>query len=106
VFELYDERLALMLAEDGARFANWDQDETAVEQRYAEQDPARVAEQLVAAAHRLADRFDGVTGEDWQRTGERSDGARFTVETFARYFIHDPVHHVHDVEQGYARSAG
>jgi hypothetical protein len=27
----------------------------------------------------------------------RSDGATFTVETFARYFIHDPVHHFYDV---------
>ena len=26
----------------------------------------------------------------WERAGTRSDGARFTVETFARYFVHDP----------------
>jgi hypothetical protein len=38
-----------------------------------------------------------VTGDQWERTGRRSDGARFTVETFARYFIHDPVHHLYDV---------
>ena len=31
---------------------------------------------------------------------ERSDGARFTVDSFARYFIHDLIHHVHDVEPG------
>jgi hypothetical protein len=38
-----------------------------------------------------------VTGSQWQRTGRRSDGASFTVETFARYLIHDPVHHLYDV---------
>jgi hypothetical protein len=38
-----------------------------------------------------------VTGAQWQRTGSRSDGADFTVESFARYFIHDPVHHLYDV---------
>ena len=38
-----------------------------------------------------------MTGGQWQRTGRRSDGASFTVETFARYFIHDPVHHLYDV---------
>jgi hypothetical protein len=38
-----------------------------------------------------------VTEDQYQRSGRRSDGARFTVETFARYFIHDPVHHLHDV---------
>ena len=33
----------------------------------------------------------------WQRTGFRSDGAPFTVETFAQYVIHDPMHHLWDV---------
>jgi hypothetical protein len=42
-----------------------------------------------------------VQGEQWNRTGTRSDGARFTVSSFAQYFIHDPVHHVHDVRHGY-----
>ena len=49
------------------------------------------------AALAIAGRFEGVTGAQWQRAGRRSDGARFTVETFARYFMHDPVHHLWDV---------
>jgi hypothetical protein len=97
VFRRFDGRLVLMLTEDGPLFPNWDQDATAIEDRYAEQDPATVAADLLSAAATLADRFDGVSAEQWQRTGARSDGARFTVETFARYFIHDPVHHLHDV---------
>jgi hypothetical protein len=97
VFRRFDGRLVLMLTEDGPLFPNWDQDATAIEDRYAEQDPATVAADLLSAAATLADRFDGVSGDQWQRTGARSDGARFTVETFARYFIHDPVHHLHDV---------
>lgn len=100
VFRLYDERLRLMLTQDDPTYANWDQDVTAVDDRYGQQDPSRVAVELGDAAARLADRFDGVSGDQWQRTGTRSDGARFTVETFARYFIHDPIHHLHDVEQG------
>ena len=36
----------------------------------------------------------------------RFDGARFTVESFGRYVLHDPVHHVWDVEQGYAALEG
>jgi hypothetical protein len=27
----------------------------------------------------------------------RSDGARFTVASFARYMVHDPIHHLYDV---------
>jgi hypothetical protein len=101
VFRLYDQRLALMLAEDDPDFANWDQDETAVTDRYNEHDPAQVAVDIAEAAATLADRFESVDGDAWQRTGNRSDGARFTVETFARYFIHDPIHHLDDVAKGF-----
>jgi hypothetical protein len=52
---------------------------------------------LHQAAFAIAGRFESVTTDQWQRSGRRSDGARFTVETFARYFIHDPVHHLYDV---------
>ena len=97
VFRLYDQRLELMLSQDDPLFPNWDQDETAVADRYGEQDPAEVAAALRQAAFAIAGRFETVTGEQWQRTGARSDGARFTVETFARYFVHDPVHHLYDV---------
>jgi len=97
VHRLYDTRLALMLTVDGPHYPNWDQDETAVADRYAEQDPAEVAAGLQQAAEALAARFDGVSGDQWQRTGVRSDGVRFTVESFARYYIHDPVHHLYDV---------
>ena len=97
VFRLFDQRLELMLSQDDPLFPNWDQDETAVADRYAEQDPAEVAAALRQAAFAIAGRFESVTGGQWQRPGRRSDGARFTVETFARYFIHDPVHHLYDV---------
>ena len=39
VFRIYDERLSLMLDDDDPTFPNWDQDATAVEDRYGEQDP-------------------------------------------------------------------
>jgi hypothetical protein len=97
VFRLFDQRLDLMLTEDDPLFPNWDQDATAVAERYAEQDPAEVAAALSDAGQAIASRFAGVTGGQWLRTGRRSDGASFTVETFARYFIHDPVHHLYDV---------
>jgi hypothetical protein len=86
-----------MLEADDPQYPNWDQDVTAIEDRYVEQDPAIVEEELQDAAARLAARFDGVRDQAWCRTGTRSDGARFTVETFSRYLIHDPIHHLWDV---------
>jgi hypothetical protein len=97
VFRLYDYRLSLMLTQDDPPFPNWDQDETAVAERYGEQDPATVATELTKAAEAIAQSFSAVRGEEWSRGGRRSDGAQFTIETFARYFIHDPVHHLYDV---------
>jgi hypothetical protein len=97
VFRLFDTRLHLMLDQDDPLFANWDQDETAIADRYWTQDPATVAAELAAAADAVATSFAGVTGDEWQRPGRRSDGARFTVESFGRYFVHDWVHHAWDV---------
>jgi predicted carbohydrate-binding protein with CBM5 and CBM33 domain len=97
VLVLFRERLALMLESDDARFANWDQDATAVERRYGESDPAVVSSELVAAGEALADAFEAVTGDQWHRTGLRSDGSVFTVATFAQYFWHDVAHHLVDV---------
>jgi hypothetical protein len=94
---LYRVRLGLMLGEDDPLYPNWDQDATAVEERYLEQDPAAVSAQLQEAAAELADAFDAVAGEQWQRRGRRSDGAAFTVASFSLYMIHDPLHHLYDV---------
>lgn len=97
VCRLYDGRLHRMLVEDDPLYPNWDQDATAAAECYGEQKPAAVAEELHMAATTLADHFAQVSGDQWDRIGRRSDGAHFTVETFARYFIHDPLHHLYDV---------
>jgi hypothetical protein len=97
VLRLYDYRLILMLTEDDPLYPNWDQDETALASQYDAQDPATVTAELTAAAETVASRFAAVAGDQWDRPGRRSDGASFTVETFARYFVHDPVHHLYDV---------
>ena len=97
VHSVFDERVRRMLTETDPAFASWDQDVTAVEERYDEQDPATVSEELVAAADVVADRYAGVTGDAWERSGRRSDGSVFTVESIGRYHLHDVVHHLFDV---------
>lgn len=101
VFALYSERLHLMLTTDDPLYPNWDQDAAAIEKDYASEDAAVVAEGLWVAATELADAFDKVAGDAWERTGRRSDGASFTLESFACYLIHDPIHHVHDARKGF-----
>ena len=94
---VFGERLRLMLDQDEPRFANWDQDETAVAERYDLQDPGVVADELVAAAKAVATQYDEVPDDAWGRRGLRSNGSEFTVESIGRYHLHDVVHHAHDV---------
>jgi hypothetical protein len=101
---VFEQRLQLMLRVEDPVFDNWDQDATALEQRYHAQEPARVSGELAEAGRGLAVAFAEVADEDWERTGRRSDGAVFTVDTLARYALHDPAHHAWDVGDGVVTS--
>ncbi|NMR20045.1 DinB family protein [Cellulomonas fimi] len=90
-------RLAAMLDDDDPQFADWDQDAAALAGEYWSQDPARVADELATAALALADLFDAVPADALDRPGRRSNGSRFTVRTLGQYYLHDVVHHTHDV---------
>jgi SAM-dependent methyltransferase len=94
---VFDLRLRQMLGSDDPLFANWDQDATAVADDYAGQEPAAVGPALAAAAELVAETYDGISGDQWQRPGRRSDGAVFTADSLGRYHLHDVVHHLHDI---------
>ena len=108
VHRIFGERLALMLDEDEPPFANWDQDETAVAERYDRQDPA-------AGRRRAGGRGRGDGGDvrrrrrategPGRRRGLRSDGSEFTVDTPRRATTCTTcVHHIHDVARRPARA--
>lgn len=97
VFRKFDERLKLMLETTEPAFENWDQDATAIEDRYEMQNPQTVAQELNEAGLALANRYESVQADQWSRRGFRSDGSVFTVDSIAKYLMHDPVHHLYDV---------
>jgi hypothetical protein len=97
VCRIFTTRLELLLDEDDPRFDNWDQDETALADRYDTQDPATVSADLTEAGEALAVAYTRVGPDDWARTGRRSNGSSFTVETLGQYALHDLFHHVWDV---------
>jgi hypothetical protein len=97
VFRLFDARLQLMLTADHPTFDNWDQDETAIRERYSEQDPEVVADQLEEAAQTMVDHIRALREDQLGRTGRRSNGSEFTVVTLLQYFLHDVIHHLWDV---------
>lgn len=98
VFEVIGRRLRLLLDEDAPVFPDWDQDVTALDRGYAGQDPDVVVGRLRTAGADLAQAFDDVRDDQWDRPGTRSDGATFTVETLGRYLAHDLEHHRWDVD--------
>lgn len=100
VCRVFDGRVTRMLSEDGPSFENWDQDATARADDYPAQDPAAVSTELADAAAALADRFEAVPPTAWDRPGHRGDGSTFTVDSLSRYFLHDLVHHLHDIRGG------
>ena len=93
----FAERLDLMRTQDDPQFANWDQGETALAERYWAQRPAIVAAEVHRAAAAIARDFAGIGDAEWSRPGTRSNGSVFTVDTLARYFLHDLAHHAWDV---------
>ena|SRR5690554_2170596 len=99
VFRVFVRRLNLMLEQDNPVFDNWDQDKTAIDDSYSEQDPSTVSRELVADGLTMAAGLDAVPDDAWSRPGRRSDGASFTIDSFARYFLHDVVHHLWDINR-------
>lgn len=97
VLALTDYRVGLMRDNDDPLFANWDQDETAIESDYPSADPAVVADEIDANAEKVASVIDALDESAWPRPGRRSNGSQFTIESFARYILHDPIHHYWDV---------
>ena len=71
----------MVLATDDPTFANWDQDATAVQERYADPDPVTVAGELDVALARLLGQIASVQPGDRDRPALRSNGSRFTMTT-------------------------
>lgn len=93
----FDERLRRILDEEDPLLANWDQDATAIAEQYDRQVPETVGRELAVAAASVSNSFAAVPADARQRTAHRSDGPSFTVTTLGAYFLHDIVHHRHDV---------
>lgn len=97
VHRIFDLRVAEMLESDVPTFANWDQDAAAITDDYDSQDPVEVELELIEAAAAVAGRYAEVADDQWERRGIRSNGDEFTIDSIARYHLHDVVHHVWDV---------
>jgi S-DNA-T family DNA segregation ATPase FtsK/SpoIIIE len=100
VLQVQRERLALAVTEDNPAFVPMGRDERVIHDRYNEQEPVRVAEQLEAAADALAADFAGLRAEQWERTGIYNwptTTAR-TMTWLGQHTIHEARHHLGDID--------
>ena len=108
VFAVQQARIAQALAEDVPTFAPMGRDQRVVDDRYNEQDPAAVVDQLAANAESLADACAALTDAEWDRTGMYGYPAptERSLRWVARHTIHEGHHHLLDVGRSLRHARG
>jgi hypothetical protein len=93
------ERIELAQREVDPVFVPMGRDQRVVDDRYNEQDPALVANELLAATEALASLLEGLDDDGWARTGVYNypEPAPRTVEWIAIHTNHELLHHRGDI---------
>lgn len=101
VLRFQRERVALAQAEETPLFTSMRRDERAVEERYNDQDPLVVADEITAAARQLTEVLRALDDKGWLRTGiyPWPAPAVRTVEWIGRLTAHELTHHLFDARR-------
>lgn len=99
VFSVQRGRVAQALAEDRPTYASMGREERVVNDRYNEQDPATVVDDLAANAEAMAAACAALTDEQWARRGlfPNPTPTERDLRWLARHTIHEGHHHLLDV---------
>jgi hypothetical protein len=99
VLDVQRDRVTTALVTDDYAPAPMGRDERVVRDRYNEQDPAAVVGELTANAVALADAFDALTPEQWERTMTYNYPVSEvrTLEWVAVHTLHEGKHHLLDI---------
>lgn len=102
----FEERTRSMVAEPGVQFGWWDHEAAVVDDDYAGQDPAQVADDIAEATSTYASTLADLDPVDREATGVRRPGEVFTVESLAMYGLHEAKHHQLDIGRGLRAARG
>jgi DinB family protein len=99
VLRVQTERALLAQREIDPVFVPMGRDERVIEDRYNEQDPDRVTEELLSSAETFASLLDGLDAAGWERTGMYNypEPALRTVEWIGIHTTHELLHHRGDL---------
>lgn len=100
VLEVQRARLLLALEETRPSFTPMGRDERVIRDRYNEQEPGVVGDQLAEAARALATEFAGLRADQWERTGIYNwpTTTERTMTWLGQHTIHEGRHHLRDVD--------
>ena len=104
-FKLSNYRIKLVLAEDRPMIVTVHRDDAVAGSSYNAEDPATVADELAAAAERLATRLDSVPADGWSREGE-SEYPDMNVQYLAANAVHEGTHHLLDIGRSLRAARG
>lgn len=90
------ERLSRIRAEDNPTLEWWDHEASVTDDRYNEQVPVLVIEQMTTNGRAFADALRMVGDDEWERRAERRPGEHFSVRGIARFVLHEAIHHRDD----------
>jgi DNA segregation ATPase FtsK/SpoIIIE, S-DNA-T family len=94
------DRLYVALVEDEPSFKPMYREQRVVFDRYSEQDPPIVADQLAMAASLFSHAYEALTDEQWERSlryGYPNPQVR-DVEWVGHHTLHEAVHHLQDID--------
>ncbi|MEY2422573.1 MAG: hypothetical protein QOI95_2640 [Acidimicrobiaceae bacterium] len=99
VLQIQTARLQRALVEDGFTPESMRRNERAIEQRYNEQDPAAVAEEVAAAAAAIADDVEAIDDAGFARTMTYfyPEKAERPLTWVVQHTVHEAEHHLLDV---------
>jgi hypothetical protein len=100
IFRVQRERVETALVEDEPSFLPMGRDELVQSERYNEQDPVTVEQELTVAARELAKLFEGLGPDQLARTAIYNYPTRSprTVAWIGRHTVHEGRHHLRDIE--------
>ena len=101
VLRFQRERVMAAQVQDRPVFESMRRDERAVDERYNEQDPLIVADDVVAAARLLGDTLTALDEPGWQRVGiyPWPEPQPRTVQWVAGWTAHELAHHLFDIHR-------
>lgn len=95
---VFEHRVRRTAKTPGQTLGWWDHEASVIEDKYNEQVPVLVAEEMASMARSFIEVLAGLEPLAWDLPAERRPGEHFTIRDMARFVLHELIHHRWDAE--------